>query len=61
MRYIVEIDDGFGMTVTNEYYGFSLREVVEDAEADIWKEPHSFIKRVWPQDEERVPTSSDRW
>jgi hypothetical protein len=61
MLYIVEIDDGFGMTVTNEYYGFSLREVVEDAEADIWKEPHSFIKRVWPQDEERVPTSSDRW
>ena len=29
--------------------GFSLREVVEDAEADLWKKPHSFIKRVWPQ------------
>jgi hypothetical protein len=58
MLYIVEIDDGFGMTVAKEYYGFSLREVVEDAEADLWKEPHSFIKRVWPQEEERVPASS---
>ena len=61
MLYIVEIDDGFGLTVTQEYCGFSLREVVEDAEADIWKEPHSFIKRVRPQDEERVPASSDHW
>jgi hypothetical protein len=61
MLYIVEIGNGFGLTVTKEYCGFSLREVLEDAEADIWKEPHSFIKRVWPQDEERVPASSDHW
>jgi len=61
MLYIVEIDNGFGLAVTKEYCGFSLREVLEDAEADIWKEPHSFIKRVWPQDEERVPASSDHW
>jgi hypothetical protein len=58
MLYIVEIDDGFGGTLAREDYGFSLREVVEDAEADLWIEPHSFIKRVWPQGEERVPASS---
>jgi hypothetical protein len=61
MLYIVEIDDGFGGTVAREYSGFSLREVVEDAEGDLWKEPHSFIKRVWPQEEKSVPVSSDYW
>jgi hypothetical protein len=49
------------VTVTKEYYGFSLREIVEDAEADLWDEPCSFIKRVWPQGEDRVSASSDHW
>lgn len=61
MLYLVEIDNGFSVTVTKEYYGFSLREIVEDAEADLWDEPCSFIKRVWPQGEDRVSASSDHW
>ena len=59
MLYIVEIDNGFGVTATKYYYGFSLREIVEDAEADILEEPRSVIKRVWPQHEEPVRATSD--
>jgi hypothetical protein len=59
MFYIVEIDNGFGVTATKYYYGFSLREVVEDAEADICEERSSFIKRVWPQNAEPARATSD--
>lgn len=52
ITYIIEFDDGSGTVTTREYAGHVLWDVVADAEADIWNDPHSHITRVWNKGEE---------
>jgi hypothetical protein len=52
ITYIIEFDDGSGTVSTREYAGHVLWDVVADAEADIWNDPHSHITRVWYKGEE---------
>jgi hypothetical protein len=52
ITYIIEFDDGSGTISTREYAGHVLWDVVADAEADIWNDPHIHITRVWNKGEE---------